>query len=148
MPVFVWGKDETVSEASKLVKGSSSLILGPVLGGEPNPLLSFHTVHIDDVATVQVLALNPDITGNQDFLLSAPDSNSVDLQDEFDFVKKQYPKEYANGVFKFDTVSRPQAQKMAVDSSKASKAFNITFKGYETQIKDTIDQYLDLSAKL
>lgn len=147
MPVYVIGRDETVSDASSIAKGTNGLVMGPLLGyplpGTPNGL----TVHVDDVAKMHVLSLDPKVEGNQDYLAAGPNFGSIAWADSFAVVKKRYPKEYADGVFKFESVPEPATDAGRVDNSKAVKAFGIQFKSFEEQVVSVVDHFLELTGR-
>ena len=118
--------------------------MGPILGfarTDPAPGCS---VHIEDVAAVHVRALDPKIEGNQDFLAAGPDYSRADWTEALDIAKKLYPKEYADGLFKFDDIPKPPTLIARVDSAKASKVLGIEFKSFEEQIKSAVGHYVEL----
>ncbi|KHN99773.1 reductase [Metarhizium album ARSEF 1941] len=149
MPIYVFGRDETVTEASSIAKGSNSLIMGPLLGHARDRLVSGEGVHVDDVARMHVLALDPQVAGNQDFLAASPGLGGVDWTETFEIVKRRYPKEYADGVFNFDGVAdqatpSPPAR---VDSAKATRVLGIQFKTFEEQVVSVVDHFLELTGR-
>ncbi|RFU79576.1 nadp-binding domain-containing [Trichoderma arundinaceum] len=144
LPVFVVGRDDTVTEAANIAKGSNALLMGPLLGhARDQPLLGV-TVHLDDVAKMHALALSPSVKGNQDFLACAQPNELVDWNDSFEIVKKHFPKAYADGVFKFESIPRPVNVQAWVDSTKAEKALGFKFRPYEDQVVDVVGHYLEL----
>jgi nucleoside-diphosphate-sugar epimerase len=144
MPVFVLGRDETVTDASSIAKGTNGLLMGPVLGYAREHPLNGTSVHIDDVAKMHLLALDPKIEGNQDFLAAGPGFGKINWAASFDIIKKRFPKEYAEGVFKFDTINPPPTTVSQVDSGKAAKVLGLDFKSYEEQIVSVVEHYLEL----
>lgn len=143
LPVFVIGRDETVTEASSIAKGTNGLIMGPLLGhGNGYPPINA-TVHVDDVAKLHLLALDPKVAGGQDFLAAGPDYGNVNWTDSLEIVKKAYPKEFEEGIF--PAVDITQARGLSkVDSSKATRELGVEFKGFEEQVKSVVDHYLEL----
>jgi nucleoside-diphosphate-sugar epimerase len=69
-PSVVLGRDELALTAKDLDKGSNHYALGPVLGEHAPMPFPMVICHIDDVAEAHVRALDPEIKGNQSFLLS------------------------------------------------------------------------------
>ncbi len=143
LPTFVVGRDDTVTDVSQIAKGTNGNVMGPLLGHPFQAPMSGGSVHIDDVAKLHVLALDPAISDNQSFLASNP--VSIEWADAFDIVKRRYPEQYGAGYFKFDSIPRPQSGPSHVDTSKATKQFGIQFKTYEEQVVSVVDHYLELA---
>ncbi|KAH6611480.1 hypothetical protein Trco_001500 [Trichoderma cornu-damae] len=144
LPVFVIGRDDTVTDPSNIAKGTNGLLMGPLLGHARDQPLVGVAVHLDDVARMHVLALSPSVKGNQDFLACSQPSEVVDWSDSFEIVKKRFPEAYADGVFKFESIPRPVNVPGYVDSSKAEKALGFKFKSFEEITIDTVEHYLEL----
>ncbi|OPB45484.1 reductase [Trichoderma guizhouense] len=143
-PVFVLGRDETAKDVDSLLRGPNATLIGPMTG-KPQPIpLPCNPVHVDDVAFMHVRALDPSVPGNEDYLSCAHSLQRVKWDESFDIVKKHYPKECAEGIFKVDTAVRPKTLDKIVDTTKAEKAFGITFKSFEEQILSVTGQYLEL----
>ncbi|OAA76859.1 NAD(P)-binding domain protein [Akanthomyces lecanii RCEF 1005] len=143
LPTFVIGRDDTVTDVSQIAKGTNGMVMGPLLGYAREGKLSGGTVHIDDVAKLHVLALDPAISDNQSFLASNP--ASIEWAESFDIVKRRYPAQYAAGLFKLDSIARPESGPSHVDTSKATKTFGIQFKSFEEQVTSVVDHYLELA---
>lgn len=106
-----------------------------------------YTVHLDDVATLHVRALEPKIKGHQNFLAAAPGAGWSEWSESFDIIQRRYPKQYAEGVFKFDPSSPPATVPVLVSSVRAAEAFDLKFKTFEEQVVTVVDYYLELLAK-
>lgn len=144
LPVFVIGRDETVTEASSIAKGTNGLIMGPLLGhtnGYP-PINA--TVHVDDVAKLHLLALDPKVAGGQDFLAAGPNYSNVNWTDSLELVKKRYPKESAEGVFAVNDIPAQPRGLSRVDNSRATQVLGVEFKSFEEQVNSVVDHYLEL----
>ena len=143
-PVFVIGRDETVTEAANIVKGTNGVVMGPALGyPQPGPIPG-KSVHIDDVAMMHVRSLDRAIVPkSEDFLASCNPPQGIVWGTAFDILAKHYPKECTDGIFKLDT-DRLQSGEGNVDSSKAEKTFGFTFKSYEEQVISVASHYLEL----
>ncbi|KAM3454848.1 hypothetical protein MY3296_002826 [Beauveria thailandica] len=144
LPTFVIGRDDTVTDVSQIAKGTNGLVMGPLLGHAQANTMPGASVHLDDVAKLHVLALDPAISDNDIFLASSP--VSFEWADSFDIVKRQYPEQYAAGLFKFDSIPRPETRAVHVDSSRATKALGVQFKTFEEQVVSVVDHYLELAA--
>ncbi len=142
LPVFVLGRDDTVDNVEKIVKGTNGMIMGPILGHPRRGLLQVGTVHVDDVAKLHVLALNPALQGNQNFIAASPAGNWDAF---FDIITRHYPKQLADGVIKFESIPVASSVPSNVDNSKAEKTFGFTFKTFEEQVISVVDHFLELS---
>ncbi|KAH8890599.1 NAD(P)-binding protein [Thozetella sp. PMI_491] len=143
-PTFVLGRDETITDPSAIGKGANGVLIGPILGQastQPSPGV---TVHVDDVALMHVRSLDPKIRGSQDFLANSHPPKGIEWSESFDIIKKHYPKQTAEGIFKVDTTERPPTAILRVDSTKAEKTFGFTFKSFEEQVLSVASQYLEL----
>ncbi|CEJ81539.1 hypothetical protein VHEMI01661 [[Torrubiella] hemipterigena] len=143
MPCFVIGRDDTVTDAAQITKGTNGIVMASLLG-YPRPALSGIQVHIDDVAEMHLRSLDPKIEGNQNFLASGEDGGVTQWTDSFDIVKKRYPAELEAGIFKFADASVAETLHIPVSNAKAQKVFGIKFKNYEEQVISVIDHYVEL----
>jgi len=81
MPSFVIGANELANTREKIVSGSNSIALQPVLGvNNPDPQAGF-TCHLDDVAYVHIGALDSNIPGNQGDVVSYSGANGIQFND-------------------------------------------------------------------
>ncbi|KAL7791484.1 hypothetical protein V8C37DRAFT_382531 [Trichoderma ceciliae] len=144
LPVFVIGRDDTVIDASNIAKGTNGLLVGPLLGQERDQPLLGCAVHVDDVAKMHVLSLDPSVKGNHDFLAAAQPNEALDWADSFDIVKKHFPEAYDDGVFKFESIPRPVSIPSYIDSTKAEKALGFKFKTFEELTVSVVEHYLEL----
>ncbi|KAM0476512.1 hypothetical protein ACHAPX_006427 [Trichoderma viride] len=146
-PVFVLGRDDSATTVEELFRGSNGMLLGPLVGHpQPRPT-ACNPVHVDDVALMHVRALDPAIPGNEDYLSNSHSLENMEWAQTFDIIKKHFPKECAEGIFKVDTTERPATLKLRIDSTKAEKAFGITFKSFEEQVVSAAGQYLELISR-
>ena len=136
-PCSVLGSDETATDVMGVLKGSNYSVLSAVIG-QPleNPMPGL-PVHVEDVATMHVQALDPSIPGNEDYLACG---TNVQWTQTTDIVKKHFPKECEAGILKVDKclITAP----LKVSNAKAKKVFGIEFKSFEEQICDVVGQYL------
>ncbi|TFB00470.1 hypothetical protein CCMA1212_007711 [Trichoderma ghanense] len=146
LPLYVIGRDETVTTAEQIVKGTNRILMGPLLG-TPRPPIPSAPVHLDDVARLHVLALDPKVEGNQDFLAGSHSLEPFDWRDSIDIIKKHFPQAVADGVFKFEAVEQLVTLKAQVDSTKAEKLFGFKFKRFEEQVVSVVGHYLELLGK-
>ncbi|KAM0463224.1 hypothetical protein ACHAPV_003352 [Trichoderma viride] len=146
-PLFVLGRDETVTTAEQIVKGTNNMLMGPLLGTpRPTPIAGA-PVHVDDVAKLHVLSLDPKVEGNQDFLAGSHHLEHFDWRKSTDIIKKHFPEAAAEGIFSFETVEKLVTLKTQVDGTKAEKTFGFKAKGFEEQVVSVVGHYLELLGK-
>ncbi|PTB78710.1 NAD(P)-binding protein [Trichoderma longibrachiatum ATCC 18648] len=143
LPVFVIGRDDTVTDPANIAKGTNGIIMDPLLGVPRDPLPGA-AVHVDDVAKMHVLALGPNVKGNQDYLACAHPGETVDWAEAFEIVKRRFPEAYADGVFKFESVPRPVRVPVNIDSTKAERELGFKFKSFEEMTVSVVEHYLEL----
>jgi nucleoside-diphosphate-sugar epimerase len=107
----------------------------------PNPNPST-TVSVDDVAKIEVLALDPKIPGGQNFLVSSGGTYSTTWNDSIDIVKRHFLEAVARGVWPLD--GDQPTKRTKVDSSRAEEVFGFKLTDYETQVKSVVVHYLEL----
>ncbi|KAL7922549.1 hypothetical protein ACQKWADRAFT_326761 [Trichoderma austrokoningii] len=142
LPVFVVGRDDTVTDPANIGKGSNGFLMDPLLGIAPLYPMVGAVVDVDDVARMHLLSLDSSIVkGNEDFIgYAAP---TIDWADSFEIVKRRFPEAYADGVFKFESIPRPITGAVNIDASKAEKVFG-KFKSFEEQVVSVVEHYLEL----
>ncbi|KAH0491006.1 hypothetical protein TgHK011_002452 [Trichoderma gracile] len=146
LPLFVLGRDDTVTTAEQIAKGTNKILMAPLLG-TPRPPIPGSPVHLDDVARLHVLSLDPKVAGNQDFLAGSHSLEPFEWSDSINIIKKHFPQAVADGVFKFEAVEQLVTLKTQVDSTKAEKMFGFKFKRFEEQVVSVVGHYLELLRK-
>ncbi|KAI9640751.1 hypothetical protein NHQ30_011060 [Ciborinia camelliae] len=139
-PGFVYGKDERATSIASLMSGSNRLILTILLGEKFDVPRLASAAHVDDVAKVHVLALDRQKAGEQDFGVTAP----VVYDDAFEIVKKHFPREVEEGLFKKG--SQPSLR-IDWNAKKTEDVLGFRFKTYEDMVVDVARQYLEFSGK-
>lgn len=123
------------------------MLMGPLLGTpRPTPIAGA-PVHLDDVARLHILSLDPKVEGNQEFLAGSHSLEPFDWSASIDIVKKHFPQAVADGVFKFEAVEKLVTYKTQVDSTKAEKLFGFKAKRFEEQVVSVVSHYLELLGK-
>ncbi|KAF7957207.1 hypothetical protein EAE96_002798 [Botrytis aclada] len=140
-PGFVYGKDQRATDRKLLMSGSNRLILAILLGQTFDQPRLAGAAHVDDVAKVHVLALEKEKAGTHDLGVTAP----MVYEDAFEIVKKYFPKEVKEGVFKQG--SQPSL-KINWNAEKTEELFELKFKTYEDMVLDVTRQYLEFSEKV
>lgn len=143
-PSFVTGYDRTVTTAKELCKGSNLHTLSIILGTNHQIGKPALTCHIDDVVRCHVKGLDPTIPGNQCYLISTDGSDGFEWDNAKDIVRKRFPAFVNTGVLP-NNGSMP-AVKTLLDVSKTEAVFGFKHIGFEDQVVEIVDQYLQLLA--
>jgi nucleoside-diphosphate-sugar epimerase len=144
-PSFIIGKNELITDKEHFVQGTNAVAFSIVLGKKnPTPAPGF-TVHVDDVAKVHVLSLDPKISGNQSFVTSSQGPEGTRWEEANDTVKKYYPESVKNGLLSADGTQ--PSKKLLFDSSHTEKTFGFKFLSYVDQVKSLVGQYIEIDAK-
>lgn len=147
MPSYVQGRNELVTRKEDVHNGSNDVMVNLVLGAKGGPPRKASTVFVDDVARVEVLALDPKLARNGDNFVAAgsPSGQSIVWNDVTAIVRQLFPDAVASGVLPLDgdqdTIS------VSYDVSKTEETFGFKFAGLETQVKSLIGQYVELASE-
>lgn len=139
-PGYTIGANELATTRKELIAGTNGAAMSVLLGIEQGDTPST-SVHVNDIAKMHVLALDPKVAGGQFFIGVGENSNTV-WDDAIRIAKKALPEGFQNGTFK-DTGSRT-TKKITFDTTFTRKALGIEFAGYEEQVKSVAAQYLAL----
>ncbi|ESZ91404.1 putative cinnamoyl-CoA reductase [Sclerotinia borealis F-4128] len=139
-PGFVYGKDQRATDVKSLMSGSNRLVLAIILGHKSDEPRLAGGAHVDDVAKVHVLALDREKAGTQDFGVTAP----MVYDDAFEIVKKHFPKEVDDGVFK---QGNQPSLRLNWNAEKIEDVLGFKFKTYDDMVLDITRQYLEFSDK-
>ncbi|KAF2665572.1 NAD(P)-binding protein [Microthyrium microscopicum] len=145
IPGWIFGQDELVSSVEDFTKGSTnSVLLNLLLGNKEENGYNGNVVSGEDVAQLQVLALDPSIKGNQSFIASI----DAEWEDAIAIVKKEYPEQVANGDFSVDGKQPTFDIKHTWKETEATFApLGFKFAPFEKIVKAVAKQYLELKAK-
>ncbi|PQE15370.1 cinnamoyl- reductase protein [Rutstroemia sp. NJR-2017a BVV2] len=122
------------------MSGSNRLLLAIVLGQTFQEPRLGGAADVGDVARVHVLALDEEKAGTQDFGVTVP----VVYDDAFEIVKKHFPKEVEEGVFKRGTQAGLRIEWRA---EKTEEVFGFRFRSFEDMVVDVARQYLEFLGK-
>ncbi|KAF9891632.1 hypothetical protein FE257_003643 [Aspergillus nanangensis] len=137
-PAFTFGRSLIQKRADEQLDSTNTMLFNAIMYEQwcfgAFPLRQFLGVHLDDVAAAHLKVLDGSIQGFQQYLLSAPRRS---VEDVVSFITTQYP----NLPFKL----KPGDTKFFMaDASKAEKELGMHFKPMEDQVKDVMDQQLEL----
>jgi nucleoside-diphosphate-sugar epimerase len=143
MPSFIIGANELTASITEMrTNGTNRHALTPILGVKNPNANPSTTVFVDDVAKIEVLALDPKIPGGQNFLVSSGGVYGTTWNDSVDIVKRNFPDEVAKGVWPLD--GDQPTKRTKVDSSRTEEVFGFKLASYETQVKSVVEHYLEL----
>lgn len=133
MPSFVFGAGKLDRSADDFDRGSNAILLGHLLGKPTGPLLTI-SVHIGDIAGSHVAALEPSVPAGRYPL----ESEERDWSVARGVVKENVPDQIGK-LFPEDIETK--AIRLHLDGSKAEKTFGLRFKGFEEQVRGTMECY-------
>lgn len=145
MPSFFIGKNELITDAKDILSGTNNVAFAPVLGRKsdfPNPGAMSH---VDDVAKVHVLALDPKIKGNQNFGLISGGVAGNKWADSIEIVKKHFPEAVKAG--RLPANGAQPTKRLLIDTSKTDKILGIKQRSYEDAVVSVAEHYLELLEK-
>lgn len=137
----VFGPDRLCLTKKTFNRGTNSILLDHVLGNSRRSMISA-SIHIDDVATCHVDALAPCIPEGKYIL----DGRGTDWPSAIPIVRKYYP-ELVGSVFATEDTP-PRVISCRFKNNRKKQRFGMQFKTFEEQVKDTVDFYLSLPARV
>lgn len=140
-PGFVIGKDELITDVKDVFYGTNKEVLLPVTGGDDGFKPS-SSVHLVDVAQAHVAALNPQIEGNQGFILSSGGLRGTHWEECLDVVAKNFQDAVQSGVLSND--GKIATLPVKIDASNTEKTLGIRFRPFDEQVKSVVGHYLEL----
>ena len=134
---FVIGENEQVTDIKDVMSGINGAVLGQVLGVK-NPYLNpSATVFVNDIAKLNVLALNPELSGNQSFLANPRVIKGITWGGVTDIVAKNYPEAVAKGIPPNNGFQLTRST--LIDVSRIETVFGVKFQLCEVQVKSFAD---------
>jgi nucleoside-diphosphate-sugar epimerase len=141
MPGWIFGRDELVTDVGGMTKGSTNSVLANLLlGNKEDTPYNGNAVLGEDVAKLQVLALDPKIEGNQSFMASI----DFEWEQAIDVLKKSFPREIADGKLSIEGKQPTLPVKLINETTEV--AFGFKFAPLETIVEAVANQYLELVA--
>lgn len=139
-PSFVLGRNDMVSSAPDCIRGTNAMVLAMLLGKGFGPFAGA-TVHVDDVARCHVSALDVrGVPGNASYVLS----QASRWNDARDVAARLFPeameKKFLLGTGSVGTTP------ITIDVEFAQQTLGVRFKGFESQVKSVVAQFLELRA--
>ncbi|KAL8664761.1 MAG: hypothetical protein Q9202_002764 [Teloschistes flavicans] len=142
MPSITLGRNELATSSKDLLEGGNLQALRHLRGDKVSSKVPSTTVHVDDVAKIQVASLDTQkVEKTQNFMLN---SDSLWYEAE-EVVKKYYMDDVKKGWLSLKGEQPVNA--VHLDSTRTQKVFGMQFIGFEKQIKDLVGQYVELKAR-
>lgn len=140
-PSFVLGRDDLHLTVEGARAGTNMMALSIALGAKSDAQRVGAAVHVDDVARVQVGALDEEkvaVEGTRSFITNT----DADWQDVTKVVKSDYAAALEKGLLK-DDGTQP-TMPMAIDVSETEKVFGFKHASFEEQVRSVIGHYVEL----
>ena len=145
MPGFIVGKNELITDAKDILSGTNAAAFAPILGNVSDYPYIGSVQHVDDVAKVHVLSLDPRIEGNQDFGLQAGGTDGSVWGDDIEIVKRRFPEAVKDG--RLPATGSQPTKLLRYDTSRTEEVLGIKFQTYEDAVVSVTEHYLELLEK-
>ncbi|GAD93931.1 hypothetical protein NECHADRAFT_52490 [Paecilomyces variotii No. 5] len=138
MPGLITGRDDLATTPEGLAKGGNAILLS-LLKGNKSPIpLNSAFVDVDDVASAHVRALDPDVPGNQGFVLGKP----AHFDKATSVVKSRFPEAYTDRLFQ-EGGEQPTIE-VPLDTSKTETVLGIKPTPFQDTVITVAGQYIRL----
>lgn len=139
-PSFVLGRNDMSTSPAECMRGTNAMVLAMLLGKAFGPFAGA-TVHVDDVARCHVSALDArGVPGNASYILSQESS----WNDAKGIARNLFPEAMAKKLLvdsgNVDTTN------LSIDVELAEETLGVRFKGFQSQVKSLVGQFLELRA--
>lgn len=141
LPSFVLGPHPLATTPTHISSPACStfVLLAPLIGpGIPFPIAG-NTVHIDDVARIHIAVLKEEKARTNELIIL--DSGGVEWDGAKEIVRRRFTGEVEQGLLPCEGAA--ETKKYKVNSGKGRELFG-NWKGWEEQVEDTVNQYLEL----
>ena len=143
MPGYILGRNELVTQAEDLIKGSNAIPLSIVLGKQAERARAGIVTDVRDVAGLQVEALDTEkVKGSESFVLDG--ENGVAWNDANGIAGKLFPDAVSQSTLPLGGSIPAVYQK--IDSRRTVEVFG-KLRSYEEMVKSIVGQYLELKEK-
>ncbi|KAJ9656796.1 hypothetical protein H2198_004684 [Neophaeococcomyces mojaviensis] len=143
-PAFTLGRVELATTREEILQGSSGVTLAYILNlGGPGATIS-NTIWVEDVAEMHIRALDEGRIKNGQSLVGSSDGLSgANWADGKKILQKRFPRAIETGAFPIDVWPEPKI--MNFDATETERLLGMKFTGYERQIADVVEQYLEVT---
>ena len=142
MPSFFVGKSELITSSKDITKGTNRMALQPILGEKADNALPNNQIHVDDVAKVHVLSLDPKVKGNQNFGVTSGGVAGNQWDAAIEIVQRRFPEAVKDG--RLPANGTQPSKRVLIDASETEKILGIKFRSFEDQIVSVTEHYLEL----
>ena len=144
-PGYIFGRDDLCESVEDFQTGTNSVPLNLALGRtKPGAEAMFNYVHLNDVASSHVKALDSQVSGGQSFILSSDGQSGESFDDQSAIVEKHFPEAVKEGVFPND--GRYKSNVAKFDVRKSEETFG-KLRSYEECVVSVLGHYLELVSR-
>ncbi|KAF2867210.1 hypothetical protein BDV95DRAFT_598328 [Massariosphaeria phaeospora] len=140
-PTVIFGANELATTPEACFTSTNYLVLVPAAGKDADAFAGA-SIHLDDVATAHVKALDPKVPGNQAYITNSEEPEGSKFEQIMEIVARDYSDKVKEGVLSNN--GKIVTLKAIVDSKKSQDVLGLKPKGFEQQVKSVIDHYLSL----
>jgi nucleoside-diphosphate-sugar epimerase len=144
LPAYVQGRNRLVVRKEDVRSGSNGVMIDLVMGKRDEKARFANTVLVDNVAEVEVKALDVGRVKGGDCLIASP-GKGIRWDDVTGLVRRMFPREVERGVLKLG--GRQASLTVDYDVSYTERVTGVEFRGLEEQVKSLIAQYVELAEK-
>lgn len=146
LPSMALGRNELAKTSKELLEGSNSQALQHLQGEKVASRLPSTTVHVNDIALISVLSLDTQKDEKtQKFFLSSGGIQGSPWYEAKEIVKKYYADAVKKGWLSLN--GEQPVNRVKIDSTRTEKVFGMKFADFEKQMRDLLDQWVELKAK-
>jgi nucleoside-diphosphate-sugar epimerase len=145
-PAFVIGRSDLVTDPKDILLGSNFAAIAAVFGEKnPYPNASI-TVGVRDTALLHIKALDLKVPSNSLWIAVNGEESEIMLwNDALAVAGRRYPKAVERGVFSND--GDQPTLRARVDNRRTREFFGMEFQGFEGQVVEVLDHYLELKGE-
>ncbi|KAE9371215.1 NAD(P)-binding protein [Stipitochalara longipes BDJ] len=144
LPGYIIGRNDLVTDSEHFLQGTNRMAFGQILGQPSLYALPSITAYAKDAARAHVLSLDPQIPGNQSFVISSDGLHGTTWGDAIDIIRDHYSDKVIKAAgFELDAGKTPTAR-VSMDSTYSQNILGFEFKSYKEQVLSLSNHYLEL----
>jgi len=146
-PGPILGPGLLFAKPDDLDSGMNSYVSIQLLGKPVKPKAINVSMHVVDLAKLHILALDPRIEGNQNFVCAPDGLAKIQWNEVIPIAKKYFPNEIEQGIIKLS--EGQETADILIDGSKVERVFGelagFKYTSFEQTVRDIAQQIVDLS---
>jgi hypothetical protein len=144
LPSYVQGANRLLTDAKDVRNGSNDIMVDLCLGNVAERPRFANTVFVDDVAAIEVAALDVNKAKDGDHFIAAYPT-AIEWNDVLGIVERLFPEAVEKGILSLK--GNQESIKVNCDVSDTTRKLGVEFTGLEGQVRSLIGQYVELASK-